>query len=395
MNSKAVRKTKEKFKSWSLYKGMQLYKRPRSPYFYGCLRINNQYYKKSLGTEDKDEAEQLLFQWKTDLLSDPNSSVSEYKSSFKAYSEKLIKRQKLLSVPPSGIEQWTKTKQLLQRPKGLWDFFGDQDIRSITRSKIEDFIIQLPLDSKPLATNTIYKHINLLSQILDIAEVKVDIPKVRGKKSQPRGYFDIDSYRKIRDKSKQLIGFEYTMRNGAHCQIEPDLHDWIIFMVGSMLRPTVSEVYSLTHKDIEVKNLNGSSYLEFLLLRKNQKQRVQTLPTSFFAYRDLCMRREEEGEMNKNDYVFLPRYKNRRMAMSMMSRMFGVLLKQLEMEIDKDGNKLTSYSLRHTAITFNLSVKDVDSLDIARRADTSMKMIDQYYYPRIAQDEKLKDFLRV
>ena len=107
------------------------------------------------------------------------------------------------------------------------------------------------------------------------------------------------------------------------------------------------------------------------------------------------MRREEEGEMNKDDYVFLPRYKNRRMAMSMMSRMFGVLLKRLEMEEDKDGNKLTSYSLRHTAITFNLSVKDVDSLDIARRADTSMKMIDQYYYPRIAQDEKLKDFLRV
>jgi integrase len=99
--------------------------------------------------------------------------------------------------------------------------------------------------------------------------------------------------------------------------------------------------------------------------------------------------------MNKDDYVFLPRYKNRRTAMDQMGRMFGVLLKQLGMETDKDGNKLTSYSLRHSAITFNLSVKEVDSLDIARRADTSMKMIDQYYYPRIAQDEKLKDFLRV
>jgi len=374
---------------------MQLYKRPRSPYFYGCLRINNQYFKKSLGTEDRNEAEQLLFQWKSDLLSDPNSSVSEYKHSFKFFSEKLIKRQKLYPKPPSGIENWVKTKQLLQRPKGLWDFFGVQDVRSITRSKIEDFVIQLPLDNKPLSTNTIYKHINLLSQILTLAEVNVDIPKVRGKKSQQRGYFDIDSYRKIRDKSKELVGFEYTMRNGAHCQIEDDLHDWIIFMVGSMLRPTVSEVYSLTHKDIEVKDLNGHSYLEFLLMRKNQKQRVQTLPTSFYAYRDLCKRRESQEGMNKDDYVFLPRYKNRRTAMDQMGRMFGVLLKQLGMETDKDGNKLTSYSLRHSAITFNLSVKEVDSLDIARRADTSMKMIDQYYYPRIAQDEKLKDFLRV
>ena len=392
MDKKRVKKTPTKPQSWSLYKGMQLYKRPRSDFFYGCLRINNKYFRKSLGTEDKSEAEQLLFQWKSELLSDPKSSVSEYKQSFKFFSEKLIKKQKLFPKPPSGVESHVKTKQLLQRPKGLWDFFGDQDVRSITRSKIEDFVIQLPLDNKPLSTNTIYKHTNLLSQILDIAEVKVDLPKVRGTKSQQRGYFDITSYKKILDKSKELVGFEYKMRNGANCQIEEDLHDWIIFMVGSMLRPTVSEVYSLTHKDIEVKDMNGNSYLEFLLLRKNQKQRVQTLPTSSYAYRDLCKRR---GTFSDDDYVFLPRYKNRRTAMDIMSRMFGVLLKQLKMEEDKDGNKLSSYSLRHTAITFNLSVKEVDSLDIARRADTSMKMIDQYYYPRIAQDEKLKDFLRV
>jgi len=392
MDKKRVKKTPTKPQSWSLYKGMQLYKRPRSDFFYGCLRINGKYFRKSLGTEDYNEAEQLLFQWKSDLLSDPNSSVSEFTQSFKFFSEKLIKKQKLFPKPPSGVETHVKTKQLLQRPKGLWDFFGDQDIRSITRSKIEDFVIQLPLNNKPLSTNTIYKHTNLLSQILDIAEVKVELPKVRGTKSQQRGYFDITSYRKIRKSSKELVGFEYKMRNGSNCQIEEDLHDWIVFMVGSMLRPTVSEVYSLTHKDIEVKDMNGNSYLEFLLLRKNQKQRVQTLPTSSYAYRDLCKRR---GTFSDDDYVFLPRYKNRRTAMDIMSRMFGVLLKQLKMEEDKDGNKLTSYSLRHTSITFNLSVKEVDSLDIARRADTSMKMIDQYYYPRIAQDEKLKDFLRV
>jgi len=37
----------------------------------------------------------------------------------------------------------------------------------------------------------------------------------------------------------------------------------------------------------------------------------------------------------------------------------------------------------------------VDLLDIARRADTSMKMIQDYYYPQSQLDEKLKDFLRI
>ena len=50
MSKKVVKKTPRKSQSWSLYKGMQIYKRPRSDFFYGCLRINNQYFKKSLGT---------------------------------------------------------------------------------------------------------------------------------------------------------------------------------------------------------------------------------------------------------------------------------------------------------------------------------------------------------
>ena len=391
MNTKSSKKTKNKAQSWNLYKGMSLYKRPRSPKFYGCLRINNQYFRKSLGTEDKTEAEQLLFQWKSDLLADPNSSISEYKQSFKFFSEKLIKKQKLYPTPPSGIEQWTKTKQLLQRPKGLWDFFGDRDIRSINRSMIDDFIIQLPLDKQQLSTDTIRKHIGLLKQILDLSDIRINIPKYKGKKSNPRGYLNVENYRIVRDKSKELVGLEWYSSTGKKYSIEEDLHDWIIFMVGSMLRPTVSEVYSLKHSDINVKDLNGNSYLEFLLNRKNQSMRVQTLPTSYYAYRDICKRVPDHMD---SDYLFLPRFQNRRTAMSTMSRMFTKLLKECNLEKDQDGNKLTAYSLRHTSITFNLSQKNVDTWDIARRADTSVKMIDEFYYPKRQQDEKLKDFLR-
>ena len=35
------------------------------------------------------------------------------------------------------------------------------------------------------------------------------------------------------------------------------------------------------------------------------------------------------------------------------------------------------------------------SWDIMRRADTSNRMIEKYYYPRSQRDEKLKDFLRI
>ena len=72
---------------------MSIYTRPDTPYIWGRLRLGGKHLKKSLRTTDWKEAEQLLFQWKSDLLTDPTSPVSEHSKSFKAYSEKLLKRQ--------------------------------------------------------------------------------------------------------------------------------------------------------------------------------------------------------------------------------------------------------------------------------------------------------------
>ena len=119
---------------------------------------------------------------------------------------------------------------------------------------------------------------------------------------------------------------------------------------------------------------------------------VQTLPTSWYAYRDICKRRPDH---RPEDYLFMPDFANRRTATSHMSKLFGLFLKEIGLQYDEDGNKLSTYSLRHTAITFNLSQKGVDDWDIMRRADTSKQMIEKYYYPRSQRDEKLKDFLRI
>ena len=76
-------------------------------------------------------------------------------------------------------------------------------------------------------------------------------------------------------------------------------------------------------------------------------------------------------------------------ALSLVGDLAGNWLK------GKLGEDRTLYSLRHSSLIYNLSQPNVDLLDIARRADTSMKMIQDYYYPQSQLDEKLKDFLRV
>ena len=384
---------KKKSKSYQVLPNMQIYLRSDSPRYYGCLRIDGKYFRKCLQTENKSEAERKLFEWKGEMLSSVDSPLGETGNSFSAHASRLIQKEKRLPPRPSGIEQWTDTNRLLRRTNGLLDYFGNRDVNTITVNDIDRFFEQLPLNNKPLTTSYINKHKNLLKKILDSAN-RTDIvyPKFRGKKSEPRGYFNYEEYKTLLSEIKKLNGVSYTAHNGSEYLITEEMLHFVIFMVGSMLRPTVSEVYSLRYEDIEVKKLKDKEYLEFAINRKNRKMIVQTLPTSFYAFRDMKKLRPDHKE---SDYIFAPQYEDRRTAMRYMSNMFAQILRELKMKTGRLGEERTLYSLRHTSLIFNLSQPNVDLLDIARRADTSMKMIQDYYYPQSQLDEKLSDFLRV
>ena len=384
---------KKKSKSYQVLPNMQIYLRSDSPRYYGCLRIDGKYFRKCLHTENKSEAERKLFEWKGEMLSSVDSPLGETGNSFSAHASRLIQKEKRLPPRPSGIEQWTDTNRLLRRTNGLLDYFGNRDVNTITVNDIDRFFEQLPLNNKPLTTSYINKHKNLLKRILDSAN-RTDIvyPKFRGKKSEPRGYFNYEEYKTLLSEIKKLNGVSYTAHNGSEYLITEEMLHFVIFMVGSMLRPTVSEVYSLRYEDIEVKKLKDKEYLEFAINRKNRKMIVQTLPTSFYAFRDMKILRPDHKE---SDYLFAPQYEDRRTAMRYMSNMFAQALRELGMTKGKLGEERTLYSLRHSSLIFNLSQPNVDLLDIARRADTSMKMIQDYYYPQSQLDEKLGDFLRI
>ena len=373
---------------------MSLYKRKDSPRFYGCLRINGKYYRKCLNTENRNEAEELLFQWKNEILSDPNSPVSEENKTFRYFANQLIDKEKTYPKTQSGYEPHKITEKMLNREKGCLEFFANTDIRSIKTSDVDKFVHQLPLGKKTLTKSTVKKHFNVVRKVLNMGDVNIRFPKLSGKfkNSERRGYFTKEEYQVLRDASLKLVGHEYKHTSGTIYRIHRDMHDLIIFLVGSSLRPTTSEVYSLQHKDIKIKKTKkGTTYLEFYVDRKNKPMIVQTLPTSYYSYRDLCERRKD---YLPEDYVFYPRYENRNYCKDVCIRQFGELLIQTDLKYSQLKEKRTLYSLRHTAIIFNLSMDGADTMDILRRSDTSIKMLNDWYYPMSQLDTTLPKFLR-
>ena len=69
-----------KNKQYKIDKGLMLFTQPRSPFFYGKIRLNRKYVTKSFAPiTDLDEAKVMLLDWQRELLSQttiPTSTIS-------------------------------------------------------------------------------------------------------------------------------------------------------------------------------------------------------------------------------------------------------------------------------------------------------------------------------
>ena len=81
-----------KNKQYKIEKGLLLFTQPRSPYFYGKIRLNRKYVTKSFAPiTDLEEAKVMLFEWRKELLSQSTIQTSTIPSpeNFKSRSEYL------------------------------------------------------------------------------------------------------------------------------------------------------------------------------------------------------------------------------------------------------------------------------------------------------------------
>lgn len=386
---------KSKTRYYKIGEKMYLYKRDNSKYFYCYLYINQKSYRKSLRSTDFDESEKLCYEYKRKLFTDSSSEVCDENMSFYYFSQKLIEKEKTYQKQQSDLYLYQHTQNILNRKNGLIDYFQDTDVRSIKSSHFDKFIEQMTLNNKVLSKSTVRQHQNVFRKVLQMNDIQFHFNRLSQnlKKVRRRSYFDFDEYRTIRDKSLELIDYEFK-RKSSYYKITEDLHDFIVFMINSSLRPTKSEIFSLKHRHIKIKQTKKKTrYLEFVLNRKNKKMTIQTHSNCVYVYEKLLKRKKKDKDFSMNDYVFFNKYQKRRYCMLRVNILFNELLRLTDLKYDKVDNKRTIYSLRHSSIIFNCNQQNVDLLDLSKRCDTSLKMIEDFYYSESQQDIKLQSFL--
>ena len=226
---------------------------------------------------------------------------------------------------------------------------------------------------KPPARNTLHHEIVTLRQVLKTAirhgwlQYLPDLspPYKMSTKISHRAWFNHDDYKTLyeatRERAKNPIRERYR-HNGEQ------LHDMVLFMANTGIRP--DEALRLEYRDVEiVEDIDTDETI--LVISVRGKRGVGFCKSTNGAVRPF-ERLKERNKPAPEDSLFPTLYRE----------LLNTILEEENLKIDREGNRRTAYSLRHSYICFRL-MEGADIYQIAKNCRTSVEMIEKYYASHI------------
>ena len=260
----------------------------------------------------------------------------------------------------------------------LIPFFGDMALSAITPGQVQEYRIHRLEKAraergKPPARNTMHQEIVTLRQTLKTAnrhgwlQYLPDLSepyKTSGKISH-RAWFSPEEYKQLyeatRKRAKNPIRKRYTWES-------EQLHDYVLFMANTGLRP--DEAKRLEYRDVEIVDDDAidDTILEIVVRGKRGVGYCKSMPGAVTPFKRLVKRNDAEP----TDLIFPKSHR----------QLFNTILGEEGLKFDREGQRRTAYSLRHTYICLRL-MEGADIYQIAKNCRTSVEMIEKYYASHI------------
>lgn len=397
---------------------LSIYKLEASSYWWVRYYIEGKIVRRSTKTDDKNKAYSFAKNFFNELeLRRSQGLAVRSKTSFDACALAMLVSMEA-QVSRKEITQITYDINKYRLNKTILPFFKRKDVADINYELLEKFLHSLSKasdddeDNEPLSSSTINGYMKLVRKVLNYAfrhryiQAVPTFPAV-AVKDNARGFFTTTEYRLLWERARKLNGARFDLRKRTNKEgkelkaeyalstkkasgrlirrvaITKDLHELVVFMVNSFLRPT--DIKNLQHKHVEV--IRGDhTYLRLNLpTSKKHDAPVVTMRLAVRVYERLKRwHKSQKHGVGADDYVFLPQYKKRDYAMKELQRQFDVLLWSTKLGKGPKGEDRTMYSLRHTCIMYRLMYGEgMDVVTLARNARTSAEMIDRFYASRL------------
>jgi hypothetical protein len=374
----------------TISRGLAIYKVKASPFWQVRIRDPRikRYIVRSTKEKSRIQARAAAREMAYELLG--NEKRVEREFTFRYYASRLIAKSERMIALGERNANYVRTIRLCLNNQewGLEKAFHVRDVRELKTRDYQEFMDGIANKRPDLSTSTRNMLTATFRNVLKVARddgVIDSVPSTPRTRQQdnPRSYFPFhplvskqdDVYQSILKAAQDLADEEAVIRG---VPITKELYDLILFTSHSFVRPIITELYDIRHRDVTV----ADDPRRLLLTIRNGKTGYRVANTMSAAVSVYDRIRQRYPDSKPDDYLFLPEYANRETASKIVQRQFREVMRRAGVEDDPAAKiKYTIYSLRHTAICMRLILShgQVNIFNLAKNAGTSVEQIERFY----------------
>lgn len=394
---------------------VHLYRRPDSQFWYAHTSIEGKQRKTSTKEDSLFHAKQVAEDWYLLLRGKSRAGILNSEETFARAAKVFLTNYGILTEGQRS-EKWTEGHEIRLRVH-LVPYFGEMGVSKIGSGTAQDYLVHRmqskgqvnpnsksknPPKEKPPSRSTIHNEIVTLRLVLKDAVRRgtlshlpdLSMPYRKQGKVEHRPWFSPEEYKQLYTATRAYAAepFHDTYKWNAE-----QLHDYVLFMTNTGLRPDEAQPDNLLHQDVSiVEDTNGTEILKIKVRGKRGVGYCTSTPSAVRPYRRLLerakplkaetrrqaqKRRKEGGEVPPAPELQRPQ-PNDPVFPGSNVKIFNKLLKRIGLKTDRDGKNRTAYSLRHTYICMRLT-EGANIYDVARNCRTSVEMIQKFYAAHI------------
>jgi len=353
---------------------IQLYRRPNSPHWQSACSVAGRQRRTTTKEESLSRAKDVATDWYLGLIGKYRAGELKEGKTFKEAAERFLDEFEVITLGQrSPIYVAGHKKRLANH---LIPFFGEKVVTDINPGTVQDYRIHRMKNGhrgKPPSRSTLHQETVCLRQVLKTASRHGWLPylpdlsapyKTSGKITH-RAWFSPTEYKRLYEATRDRVKNPRKERWRTACE---NLHDFVLFMVNTGLRP--DEALRIEYRDVAIvtDEATRERILEIEVRGKRGVGYCKSMPGAVMPFRRL----KDRNHGQPTDRLFP----------SLQRQLFNDILQELGLKKDREGQPRTFYSLRHTYICFRL-MEGADIYQIAKNCRTSVEMIETFYASHI------------
>lgn len=353
---------------------VQVFRRPNSRYWQCSASVGGKQRRGSTKQEGLSQAKDVAEDWYLTLRGKAQAGELKSGKTFKQAALRFIDEFEAITRGERSPKYVANHKRRVENH--LIPFFGAKTLSEISPGLIQDYRIHRMkggANGKPPARGTLHQEMVCLRQTLKTANRQgwldympdMTSPYRNSGKVSHRAWFSPAEYKQLYTATAERARNPLKERWRIACA---DLHDYVLFMVNSGLRPDEARHIQVRDVEIAEDGPKGDRILHIAVRGKRGVGYAKTMPGAVLPF----TRMTERHKSGPTDLIFP----------TIQRELFNTILVELDLKRDREGNPRTTYSLRHTYICMRL-MEGADIYQIAKNCRTSVEMIEKYYASHI------------